>query len=347
MKAIRAANMTDLHGGLCERLVMAPKDKLDVVTSVDVQLHDVVAQADSMEWEFDLKDMWLTSARWTTMVRQYLDPQEVVNWLTRTAELMGWTGRGISVLRTKTVAPRGGGAAGNKETRRWGSCMLAVSYKAVPRPTITLISRTSYIGYLAAMDMSVAWMLGRYLCEIMGQRLEDVQFIWMNEAMQFHNFKSLAFLLNHQSTDEQRKYRHLLMDPDSELKKKELALCSLAGAPGMYYSRKWVQKVLAEDAAGMTLGDMTYNTYRRIRRRFHTELHGFEYAQQFEGWSYWKKGPNKGEPREFYKAYKPLPHCPIETLDLRPLGLPGVDDLTRVDYDADLAASMTEDDDDE
>jgi hypothetical protein len=58
---------------------------------------------------------------------------------------------------------------------------------------------------------------------------------------------------------------------------------------------------------------------------------GYEYAQQFEGWSYYKKGPKEGEQKEFFKAYQPLPSVPIETLDFSPIGLP-LTGVTPVDY---------------
>lgn len=345
MKAVRAANMTELHEGLCDYVVKAPKEKLDMVTTVDVQLHDVVAQADSMRWDFDLKDMWLTKSRWSMMVRQYLDPTELVTWINRSAQMVNWTGRGLSTLRTKLVLPRGGKEFGNKETRRWGSCMLAVTYRAVPHPQITLVSRTSYLGYLGALDMSVAWMCGRYLAEVMGHDVEEMRFVWMNQAMQYHHFKSLAFLLNHHDPVRKAEYRRLLMAREPDLLPEDKDL--IASAPALMYSRKWVQKTLDEDERGDTLGDISYNTYRRIKRRFHTEVLGFEHAQKFEGWSYYKKGPKVGEKRDYYKAYEPLPHTPIDSLDFTPLGLPSIDRLGLVDYDAADAAIDEEDEDDD
>src|SRR5580765_453954 len=118
-RAFRAPTISELHTGLCETIANAPREKLDVVTSVDVQIHNVISEADSMAWDFDLKDMWLTKARWSMMVRQYLDPEDLVLWLNKTANRVGWNGRGVSLLRTKTVQSRGGESHGNKETRRW------------------------------------------------------------------------------------------------------------------------------------------------------------------------------------------------------------------------------------
>jgi hypothetical protein len=342
LNAFKAKNLTLMHQGLCEKIVNMPKDELDLVTSVDVQVHNVIAAADTMEWDFNLKDTWLTRSRWAMMIRQYLDRDELAAWLNRTATMVGWGGRGISLLRTKQVMPRGGRDLGNKETRRWGSCMISVSYKAVPAPQITLHSRTSYLGYLAGMDLSVAWMCGRYLAEMTNHSVEDMRFVWLNEAMQYHHFKSLAYFLNHRDEELREYYRRLLMDDEETLTKKQRK--HVNSSPALMYSRKWVQKSIAEDRAGHTLGDINYNTYRRIKRRFHTEVFGYEYAQQFEGWSYHTKGDQAGKQKEFFKAYQPLPDCPVQSLDFAPLGLPAFASVAGIDYNGPVIDSLDEED---
>lgn len=322
MHTYHATTMTELHRQMCDSLIFAKPEELDLITSVDVQKHNVIAEADSMDWEFDLKSMWLTPSRWTMMVRQYIDPEEFQAWMDTVTAKIGLRGRGIAVMRTKIVKPRGGAATGhtNKETRRWGSCMLAISYKAKPAPQITLYSRTSYLGYIGALDLSVAWMVGRYLAAAMGVDVSTFKFVWMNEAIQWHNFKSLAYMLNNVDPDSRKRFRRLLIKPESKLKDKELE--RIEKSPAIRLSRSWLRKMMKSDALGETYGDMTYNTYRRIRRRWHTEVLGYERAQDFEGWSYYKQGPKVGEQKEFFKAYQPLPNCPVETLDFKGIGMP-------------------------
>lgn len=342
MKTYHEPTLTALHDEMCRHIVNASDDELDVITTVDVQIHNVMAEADSMVWDFDLKNMWLTPSRWSMMAKQYIDPDELKAWIEQCSSKIGLKGRGICVLRTKTVAARGGPAQGNKETRRWGSCMLALSYKAKPKPQITLYSRTSYLGYLGALDLSIAWMCARYLAQAMNCRVEDFSFVWMNEAIQYHNFKSLAYLLNHTDPDEQKRYRRLMMRKEKKLKPKDHK--ALENSPALRLSRKWMQGMMQLDMDGKTLGDMTYNTYRRIRRRFHTEVMGLKYAKKFEGWSYYKAGPKKGEQKEFFKAYGELPHTPIEKLDFSRIGLP-LTGITPVDYDGGDDETDEEDED--
>lgn len=344
MHAYRAPTLTALHESLCTKLVEAGAHELDVVSSVDVQLHNTMSQADSMEWEFDMKNMWLTKPRWTMMARQYIDGERLQAWIDMCTAKLGLRDRGIAHMRTKDVKPRGGAATGhtNKETRRWGSCMLGLSYKAVPTPTIVLYSRTSYLGYLAGLDLTVAWMCARYLAAELGCDVSDFSFVWMNEALQYHNFKSMAFLLNHPDSSRQARYRTLLLAPRLGPKAQSV----IDSSPALRLTRNWMSKIREADDRGDTLGDMTYNTYRRIRRRYHTEVLGLERAKEFEGWSYWKRegpqGQKVGDPKEYFKAYGELPHVPAHTLDFSCIGMP----LGRR-YGSDFVGGGEEEEDDE
>lgn len=198
--------------------------------------------------------------------------------------------------------------------------MLSLSYKAVPAPTITLHSRTSYLGYIGALDLSVAWMAARYLAKDLDVPVESFRFIWYNEALQWHNFKSLAWMLNNRDEEKRKRFRHLMLKHEDKLSADELVY--VMSTPGLSMSRQWIQKVIDEDRRGDTYGDMSYNTYRRIRRRYHTEVRGYEFAQRFEGWSYHTKGPQRGEQKEFFKAYLPLASVDVRDCDFSAIRLP-------------------------
>lgn len=322
MRHFSAPTMTAMYEQMTDALIFGDENSLDLISSVDVQIHDVVAEADSMVWDFDLKDSWLTKQRWSMMVKQYLDPEELENFIGLSTSRIGLRDRGVAVLRTNKVKPRGGAATGhtNKQTRTWGSCMLNIGYKAIPVPQITLWSRTSYLGYIGALDVGVAYKVGEYLARELGTDVSKFRFVWYNQAIQWHNFKSLAYMLNHTDAEKRENYRELLIYPSSELSVDQKR--TILASPAIKLSRKWLQKVIREDASGRTYGDFTYNTFRRIARRFHTEVYGLEYAEQFEGWSFHKKGPQLGEQKEFFKAYKPLPSVDIHGLDFGNIGMP-------------------------
>jgi len=338
--------MTQLYDDLTDSLIMGTEETLDIISSVDVQIHDVIAEADSMAWDFDMKSAWLTKSRWSMMARQYIDPEELEAWIGRVTGKIGLKNRGIAVLRCKVVKPRGGAATGhtNKQTRTWGACMLNISYKAVPVPQITLYSRTSYLGYLGALDLSIAYVVAKYLAKELSVPVESFKFVWVNQAIQWHNFKSLAYMLNHRDPKKRAQYRRYLMEPSAELAGVEKRV--IIDHPAIKLSRKWLQKIIREDATGRTYGDLTYNTFRRIIRRFHTEVFGLEHAQTFEGWSYWKrvgtKGEEVGSQKEWFKAYGLLPSTKVDSLDFTPIGMP----ITRAYGEPFVGGDEDEDDDD-
>lgn len=312
-----APTLSELHTRMCLSLAYASEDQLDTASVIDVSQHNVLATADTLDWEFDLKTLWLTKSRWTMMVNQYLNAEDVKAWLAQCMKV-GSKGRGQATLRTKTVKSEGGRANGmtNKERRRWGSCMLAIVYKALPTPTITLHSRTSYLGYLSALDVSVAQKLGAYVADLIGLTVSDIGFVWQIDSIQYHSFKSLAFLLSNEDPSIRKFGRRVLLLPESKLNEDERIF---ANAPAIRGSRLWLAKVRREDQGGVTYGQMSYNTYRRIRRRWHTEVRGYDFGEQFEGPKILKDGT---EGAEFFKRYLPLPNVYVSTLDLTTLKLP-------------------------
>src|SRR3546814_6320171 len=119
-----------------------------MVSSVDTHLLNVVAEADSFAWEFDLKDAWLTKARFNTLIRQYIDPVAAENWLDTVQAKLGKRKRGTAVMRTNLVQKRGNT---NRPSRQWGSCMLAISFRRIPVPQITLYRSEEHTSELQSL----------------------------------------------------------------------------------------------------------------------------------------------------------------------------------------------------
>jgi hypothetical protein len=146
-------------------------------------------------------------------------------------------------------------------------------------------------------------------------RMIDLGFVWQIDSIQYHSFKSLAYLLMHPDENIRRTGRRVLLLSPSKMTEDELMLTEM---PAIRISRLWLKKVRKEDRDGVGYGQMNYNTYRRIRRRWHTELFGYEKAKQFES----ARIKRDGTEGEYFKAYHPLPHCPASQLDLSKIGLP-------------------------
>lgn len=289
-----------MHEGMCERLMFGDNTDswegkcYDWVYGTEIGLTNAILGAKSFSWQYDLKRLWLPITRWNTMIRQYLDPVATDEWLNKIDDRLDRKGRGIAVLRTNTVQGRG---TGKGVRRRWGSCMIAVSYRSTPRPTIALHSRTSYFGYLAAMDITVVHQLAKAIQAVNGITPEEMEFVWTLDLAQFHGFRSLAWPLG----DPEIKAS---MDDDIPSR---LEYPIKAGQAGYRKALDGYWRLVKSDRENKLYGDEAFSSFARVRRRFHAEVMGEEFANQFSGGSL-----NRGG----HYPFKPLPSLKTDDLTL-------------------------------
>lgn len=285
--------MTEMHDGMCRKMQYGTADEFDYYGSMQVDLNNVMVLAKSMQWDILLTRTWVGQARWNTMVKQYLDADEVNRWLDkiehRTLDLN--QKRGVYVLRTNVVKQR---ASGGGPTRSLGSCMLSLTFSLSPVPQITLYSRTSYMGYLSLLDMSIAYVAAKLIGTRLGIPAHKMQFKWILEQMQYHGYRTLAFPLGDEAEAETfwgwektKKY------------------------PSVYIARNHAEKFKAMDEQGVLYSGVPFNSYLRLRKRWHTEMFGFEYANQFSDF----------DARSCDKAYAPLPKVNAHSLTYAPIGV--------------------------
>jgi hypothetical protein len=268
----------------------------------------------------DLSHLWLTQSRWNTMVRQYINPNAldatlgmVQDHLTRskrksgtatlrltpTDEEIDEAGAEVIDLQTNLVEGR---KSGRQVRRRWGSCMLALTYRNVPHPTVTLTSRTTYFGYLAIMDVMVANVFAQMCGGIVGTEIEDMRFVWHINLAQYHGFRSLAY-----PAGNPRMLKFLDQCVDDEARWKKL---KEEGRFGVLRTLTGYRRILQSDREGRLYGDESFSSFCRVRRRFHTQVHGEDYAKQFNG------GTRIGTT----KAFKAVPSLPAESLTFSAIG---------------------------
>ncbi|AZS06609.1 hypothetical protein SEA_JACOREN57_43 [Mycobacterium phage JacoRen57] len=269
MHQYNAASMTELHDTMCEDMLYSRRDDYDWITNTDVVKENVFATADSMSWDCDISRFWVPPSRWTMMVRQYLDPEGVKEWLTQILKRAEVKNANRMVLRTRTVAAR---FRGNATTRSLGSCMLSVSFSLQPVPTILLHSRTGYLGYLSPLDWSVAYHCGRLAANQLGMDITEFRFQWFAETIQYHRFRTIAFPLG---DDNQRRCFKAAVARHKE-----------DGVLPEYVAlhRNWqeLQKWAKADKQGLTYNEMSnYRSAQRPRKRYHSQVKGYDYALQF------------------------------------------------------------------
>jgi hypothetical protein len=306
--AYRYSDPVAAHDGMAEQLVWgdAPDVDYDWTHGTEVGLHNVSIFCDTIDFDYNLKKLWMPPTRWTMMVRQYIDPGALDDCLDKIEERMsgpkygGNKGRGIAVLRTRLVQGKG---TGRGVRRRWGSCMLNISFRRTPIPTITLNSRTTYFGYLAMMDLAVARTFAAECAEICGIAVKDIQFVWHLDLAQFHGFRSLAWMLGNPEyrADMDDNLPHRLEFPSRR---------APGNAVGFRKALDGYARIKKSDDAGTLYGDESFSSFARVRRRYHTEVFGPEYAAQFEGGTRNRGG--KG-------SFPELPDLWVHDLDFTPL----------------------------
>ena len=314
LRSHRYRTVRGLHDGLTTQLMLASKSELDVATSVDAQFHNVTASAESFQFDYNFKDLWIGNTRWRAMAKQYIDPDALDAFVAACGDRLQRKGRGIASMRMKSV--QGGHVSGGRVWRRWGGCMLAIGYRALPHPQITLHSRTSYLGYIGAMDLTIARCVAVKVGEAVGLEPEEMKFVWYLEAAQYHGFKSMAYVFAHPTR------RAMLEDPEGYPDDQHF---------GLKLHRKWLATMEREDEQGKRYGDMRFGQNRRVRKRWHTEILGYEHALQFEGGGHMSPSQTR--------AFQPLPDLWASELNL--------DHLKRVgetDDNSELVLEPEEDD---
>jgi hypothetical protein len=279
-------------------LAYSSADDLSVRTSNEVQLHNVIGYTPSFEFSQDVSKSWHTKARWSLLVRQYLNETSVNTWVDAIDNKLQLGKRGVAVMRTNLIGPKSN-ANGQQKWRTWGACMLSLSYRSTPTPQITLHSRTSYMGFLSVLDMNVAHVSARMIAERVGIDPGDIAFLWHIESAQFHSFKSLPYFL----MSEKRRAHVIDGAYDNE-----------ATPPALHNARKMIQSFDRMDDKLLAYGDMTYAQSRRARKRYHTEVFGEEYGAKFEHGSHLSPSQNK--------RMKKLPSLRTDVLDFASLRTP-------------------------
>jgi hypothetical protein len=166
---------------------------LSIVGSADTIAYDNLLACESMEFDLDMgRDLWLNKQRWTRLVRQYLDPEEVTRFVEH-ATLLG-RGEGAKGACTSMFC---------RTLRESLRSIAGVTACSDSSTTVTLEevlqhsamhSRVSYIAYIGGLDLALARVLAGYIGRRLGLRLRTSRFRWHVDALQFHGFKSIPML---------------------------------------------------------------------------------------------------------------------------------------------------------
>ena len=271
-----ADNMDNLWKQINDSIIWADADDLSYASSLDSMISDCMGIARQATYNLDIgKDIWVTPMRWTTLTRQYVDPERLFQWLESVKEISTYN-RGITAMDMQGVKRTVVASNARANRRKHGGCMRMVTYRAFPQPTVTLMSRTSYLGYIGGLDMLLAYKLIELACDMIGDGLkpEEFQFVWMCDTWQFHGFKSMAYIFG---TGQDKFMRISDKKWDSIVGKTFVVngvprlIKPLDSMPTWKLIRYWFKRIQKQDLEGKLYQDMKYGAEKRIRRRYHAQ----------------------------------------------------------------------------
>lgn len=273
---VRAATMDDLWVQANDSIIWAHADDLSYASSLDSMISDCMGIARSATYTLNIgSELWVTPMRWNTLIRQYVDPERLFKWLESVKEISTYN-RGIAALDMNPVAKTVVSSNARANRRKHGGCMRMCTYRAFPQPTVTLFSRTSYLGYIGGLDMLCGYKLIEQACDMIGDGLkpEQFQFVWMCDTWQFHGFKSMAYIF---STDQDKFMSMSDATWERNIGKKvkvngvTRTILPLEELPTWRLIRYWYKRIAKQDREGKFYEDMKYGAEKRIRRRYHAQ----------------------------------------------------------------------------
>lgn len=224
----RFSTLDDLWHGGCDALLYAPAEKLSWSAGATTGIYDNVLLCDSMEYNFDCSDIWLTRGRFRKLQRDYLDYGLVPRFIEKAASMPGSLARRGTVTqmscRVHGTIER---TDGRKENYKWGNCIFGFSFRPVDNVKrgkrignqagiFTMHSRTSYISYMGGLDLALSYVLAKEIAKGRGDSIEEYGFRWMIDSLQWYSIKSLAYLSTFGELDEIASKAHRKRWPDAE-----------------------------------------------------------------------------------------------------------------------------------
>jgi len=149
-----------------------------VIKSNAYHIFDVLLQSKTCEYDIDLGLITgHTKNRWTKLISQYIDRTRLDSFI----ELARGLDNQCSVaMQFKAVTPR-------KLHHQYGNCLLAIVYS---NNTLTLFSRTCYVGYMSYFDLALAHKIA---CTIKDPK--DIRFKWYISDLQVSFLRTLQVIM--------------------------------------------------------------------------------------------------------------------------------------------------------
>lgn len=258
--SITAKNITELMNKTTYHL-LGKKKPNEVYEANSLHLFNVALHARSCNYQIDIrKDLWLTKKKWNQVIKQYIDKEKLDRFVEQSQLIFGGKARrkGASTNMLFKDPQR-------EDTKHyWGGCLMGLTFQGElgNHPTITLYSRTCFMGYVAFLDAAIPALivLKEILTGISDTTVRDIEFRWYITAMQIHSFKILPYIHSRSDLLKELKYwsrhRRALQNSTKSALWKNIVryYCKM-----VYNYRKYGTDML---------GECKYGPWRRIQTRW-------------------------------------------------------------------------------
>lgn len=191
-------DLTELWHGACDLVLMGTKEEL-TVNGLTVVLFDPVMAAESLDYEMDVaEDLWMTRGRFTGLQRDYIDPVALREFIGKSAEVSPQRAQ-ISQMQCRMKGQR-------HVAYRWGNCILGYTFRAHPKPVLTMFSRTSMITRMGGLDLALTMCIGRLIAEARNEDYRDYGFRWHASSLQHSALQGVPYFYSSGWIDELEEY---------------------------------------------------------------------------------------------------------------------------------------------
>jgi hypothetical protein len=261
MKMI-ARNMSDLAELTIQEHLNAPKGDLDAILNIETHIFDALLSADDGS-KFDLdvgKDLWLNRSRWSRLTKEYVPKDALERFIGQAVEIMTGTAREGATANMLFRDPDR-----YAKKHRWGGCLMGLVFRAgskgrQTRPRLTMYSRTTYMGYMGLLDMTIA---ARIIQEIKKRSgyTREIAFTWHLGSMQLHAFKTLPYIFSQPNLMDKM---HEMLEYVKRGERRDSI------PPTWWHICKWYNKILEhyEIHGVKMLEHEKYGPFKRIKRRW-------------------------------------------------------------------------------